>query len=993
MIELKPDLELPRDLASNLAAASFHHSFYAVSAKLKKWLERFPHSFDNSVFTDLFLLYLLGTKKFFDHRSPEHLFRLVLNLHLMQKKLLHTANFFPQQRHLEIRWLSTALVFPFSSKPVLGCLVGFNVLDRHEVFDEENVILSLQKHHPQLRMVKESAYCHTSQHKNLKVVYLEVDNSDGTLFSIQEQRDLRAALEDKFKNSIQTLTPTIFMGPNEEEIYKNILVLSQEIRTLQDHPQAHITLAQQSGKDIVFRVIMVHIAPFHRFSLKECFFDTTFISERVLTVRHLENHPIEANIFCLHLPRDASLLRSDGSLDFYAARQKVAALIKTAIGDFRDYNGGIIIKQQELLVSFKEQFPEVASKNPELMEEFFYALTPLEKQVILPIHTLSTLFSYFLENRKQKLPKGTSFAFNYYQNDRLIYLHIHGENPQLIEAISSVLQDHTHRGQDIAYCIINDSAGLFFNCVFLQEDSRTAERLIQALRYSLDEWQKKMNDRQVLRVGLEYSFVSLDPRIGGEAVSGDIIRLLFEGLTRYSQNGGIENGVSDSIKISSNSKQYIFKLRSCLWNDGSYVTAYDFEYAWKKILSPDFKTSFSYLFYPIKNARQAKEGKVPSSEIGITVIDEKTLKVDLEYPTPCFLQLTAHPLYSPIHQAIDKKTPEWPYQCEQNYPCNGPFQLKANKPNQGYQLVKNPFYWDANSISLDQITMTMMNPAQAVAAFQKNEVDWVGNPFGGWHSFFSPRKEDKILSFSNSWVCWLVFNTGFQPFQHRKMRQAIAYAIQRAEIIKDACLCLNPAYSVLLPYFKENSHSLFPEHDLEKARQLFHEALRELGLQKEQLPSFSIIFNEKGLQKYTAQIIKQQLKECLGIDCELKSLPWTALFSKMTEGSYQMGLMHWTSWVDDPTYTLNAFRSNKLEINFAKWENSVYQRLMDLSELEVNPFQRSSHLLKAEEVLCQEAPVIPLYYQPYQALVHRDLYVSYKSPCGPFNIARSSFKK
>ena len=115
------------------------------------------------------------------------------------------------------------------------------------------------------------------------------------------------------------------MAHNDEEIYKNILVLSQEIESLLDLPQAYITLDQQTGKEIIFRITLVHVTPFHNFSLKDRFFDCTFVSQKMLTVKQMENHPIEANIFRLHLARDSSLLRSDGSLDFYSARQKVVA--------------------------------------------------------------------------------------------------------------------------------------------------------------------------------------------------------------------------------------------------------------------------------------------------------------------------------------------------------------------------------------------------------------------------------------------------------------------------------------------------------------------------------------------------------------------------------------------------------------------------------------------------------------------------------------------
>src|SRR5262249_13163903 len=152
---------------------------------------------------------------------------------------------------------------------------------------------------------------------------------------------------------------------------------------------------------------------------------------------------------------------------------------------------------------------------------------------------------------------------------------------------------------------------------------------IEGLSGVLNDWEQKVKSKKILKIALEYSLVSLDPRIGGDIAASEVIKLLFEGLTRYGPTGQIENGVAESILISQDGKIYTFKLRSSLWNDGTVVSAYDLEYAWKKILSPDFKTPFDYLFDPIRNAKEAKEGKVPSSEIGIKVIDDRTLQVEL----------------------------------------------------------------------------------------------------------------------------------------------------------------------------------------------------------------------------------------------------------------------------------------------------------------------------------------------------------------------------
>lgn len=989
MFELKIDTEQSMEVLPHNVPLAFHPSYYAVSEKLQKWLKRFAHAADESITTDLLLFYLLAAKRFLDHRNSSHLFRMVLSLHQMQKKLLHGITAFPHKRQLEIRWMPTSLLFPFSRKPVLGCLIGFNVMDRYEMFDEENIVLALKKHLPQLRLVNESSYSHTSQYKNTKIFYFEVEKKDASAFSLEERNILKENFEDKVKNSIQMLSPSIFMVSNEEEIYKNILVLSEEIQSLEDIPQVYITLDRQTGKEVTFRVALVHILPSQQFSLKDRFPANMFVSQRILTVRHLDTHPIEAHLFRLHLPRDSSMLRSDGSLDFYSARQAVAEFVRSAIGNFRDYNGGIILKQQELLHSFKNSFAEVAQRDPELMETFFYTLAPLENQVVLQQEVLSALFTYFLAHRKEKLPDDLPYRCKIYNGENRTFLIVHGANNSLTKIVSSLLQEYAFKTQEIAYNIVETADGVFFNCVFLDQKAQNKDLFLGALEESLWGWYQKRKNRQVLRVGLEFSLVSLDPRIGGEANSGDVLRFLFEGLTRFNKNAKVEYAIAESITISPNGKEYIFKLRPSLWNDGSLLTAYDFEYAWKKILSADFKTAFSHLFFSIKNAKAAKEGKVPAEQIGIHVLDDLTLKVELVHPVPYFLHLTTHPLFAPVHRLIDQHHPQWPYQSGKNYPCNGPFQLKINEPSHGYHLVKNPQYWDAGTVLLDQVTFTKMNSTQAAQAFRKKEIDWVGNPFGSWDPTYG--KEEKIVSFSNQWVLWLVFNTTQPPFHNSKLRRAFGYVIQRAQLSAGIWFPTTPAYSPSPLKDSEGPRSLYPDFDMQTARQLFAEALDELGMHKNDFPSINFVYGETRTQNIIAPILKQQFKEFLDIECEMQALSWNKVFSKMSKGEYQMGLMQWTALFDDPIYTLNAFKSTKQEINFSKWENSDFQHLLDLAEQEVG--DRSSYLVKAEKILCEEMPIIPLFYHSQHAMIAKDLVISNKNPCGAHNISKSFYNR
>ena len=369
-----------------------------------------------------------------------------------------------------------------------------------------------------------------------------------------------------------------------------------------------------------------------------------------------------------------------------------------------------------------------------------------------------------------------------------------------------------------------------------------------------------------------------------------------------------------------------------------------------------------------------------------------TLHIELAHPTPYFLQLLAHPLFSPVHRLLDQECPQWPYQSGQNYLCNGPFQLKLNQPNQGYHLIKNPFHKASSLITLDEIILTSMDPFQALQAFEKGEVDWLGNPFGVWHPIYAARKRDAFVS-DHNWTCWGVFNTQSAPFHHQKLRHAFALAIDRSDLVRHSPLSITPAYSFFPPRDTEQERHLFSDFNPEKADRLLQEALDELNLSREDL-TIDLIFHKKAMQQeHTALILKRQLKEFLGIECCLYPSLWDSFFQRITAGKFQMGLMHWISRVDDPIYNLNAFRFANEGINFSKWEDVEFQRLLNQSEEAINPFQRSSCLLRAEEILSQEMPTIPLYHQPSQAIIRSEFYTKYKISRGYFNIARDFFKQ
>ena len=202
---------------------------------------------------------------------------------------------------------------------------------------------------------------------------------------------------------------------------------------------------------------------------------------------------------------------------------------------------------------------------------------------------------------------------------------------------------------------------------------------------------------QSLRINLSKEPASLDPRKGNDMVASQIHFMLYEGLLRLNPDMSLSVAQAESYEISSDHKTYTFHLKNTVWSDGSPVTAYDFEKTWKSMLDPCFPSPDAYLLYPIKNAKPVKEGKLPLDQVAIHSKDVKTLVIELERPTPYFLQILASSVFLPVKTDKDQSMPNWATQPEQII-SNGPFTLKSWKFNQEMVFEKNPHYHRASQV-------------------------------------------------------------------------------------------------------------------------------------------------------------------------------------------------------------------------------------------------------------------------------------------------------
>ncbi len=337
-------------------------------------------------------------------RDYHHLSRMISNLHSVRKLLIQNATSFPAKRHVILKFLKTRVQTQEAhSRPVLGVLVGLNFLKEHEIFEQEHLVKALQQEIPSVRPVEGSFFIDALQEKLLQIVYLEVEKSGHADFSLEEVQKLRLSLPTHLKGRISQLTHPIFMPRNEEEVLRHIMALAQELRSIHDLPQMVISFDSETSDDLSFTVILLRIKKEGSMAVEELFAttlsDVRFRLDRIRKLAPLrKKHMKEAIVFRASLPVSA-FLRMDHSVDLYQARQHLLSEIIQLFGEVRDYNGGMICRQNELLSSLKAL---VSETHHLLLEKFFFSIQPVEMRTILESEPLKQWFSLLLQAQREE---------------------------------------------------------------------------------------------------------------------------------------------------------------------------------------------------------------------------------------------------------------------------------------------------------------------------------------------------------------------------------------------------------------------------------------------------------------------------------------------------------------------------------------------------------------------------------------------------------------
>jgi oligopeptide transport system substrate-binding protein len=499
---------------------------------------------------------------------------------------------------------------------------------------------------------------------------------------------------------------------------------------------------------------------------------------------------------------------------------------------------------------------------------------------------------------------------------------------------------------------------------------------------------------------------TMDPSKSTDAISGTAINDTTDGLYRYSGTELKPAIATKIVKPTKNGTVYTFKLRDAKWSNGDPVTADDFVFAWRRTVDPATKSQYAYLYSGVVNADAVMKGTKKPATLGVKALDKHTLQVTLEHPIPYFQKMMVNGPFFPQNEKYVKKMGS-KYGTQAKYTlANGPYKLTGwNGSNNSWQEVKNPTYWNAKNVHIDQINVTAVKDATtAMNLFQSGKLDDAA--LTGDQAAQAKTQKD-YRGIKQTSVFYLELNEKKVPaFKNTKLRQAMSMAINREEYIKkvlqDGSIdapTVTPSGLAENPTTKEDfskeaaqGYTKYTSYNPKEAKALWTAGMQEVGKQNLTL---ELLTDDTDNAKRSAEYFQNTLEKNLpGLKVTISTVPFKTRLTRSQDGQFDMVLSGWSADFTDPITFLDLFTTDG-SYNDGKWSNATFDKLINESQTTyaTNETKRWQVMVQAQQLLTQEQGVIPIYQRVQAHLVNPKIQGLKTTPAGTFDLIGAKIKK
>lgn len=472
---------------------------------------------------------------------------------------------------------------------------------------------------------------------------------------------------------------------------------------------------------------------------------------------------------------------------------------------------------------------------------------------------------------------------------------------------------------------------------------------------------------EILSRGLNGDPETLDPQKFSSSQAGDVLRDIGEGLLSISPTGELIAGVAEFWRTSPDGLTYTFELRKdARWSNGEEVQASDFVRAFRRMFEPQTASNHAGKLTAIENARSILSGESESSVLAVRELDERTLEIKLEQPTPYFLSLITHPSTFPLHRSgADKKLDQVAFR-PQHYISNGAYTLASRVLGSEIVLERNSFYWDDENTYFDVVRYHVVDPAREVVRFLAGDIDITSNVDGD--SFESLKNthamELKVSPYLGTYYYGI--NLTRDPYKANvRLREALSLSIDRQAIVSSVTKRGEvPAYGLVPTGVSDYraAQPLYSQMTQTDREYRAKEAYAQAGYSLEKPLTFELRYNTGGGHENIALAVKSMWENVLGAEVKLVKEEFGVFIENVKSmAETEIFRLSWTGDYNDAQTFLQLFESDNPN-NLTGYSNKEVDALLRKGAHETDKEERRTLLQDAEKLALSEFPLIPIYF-------------------------------
>ncbi|MEE3661717.1 peptide ABC transporter substrate-binding protein [Brenneria sp. g21c3] len=475
----------------------------------------------------------------------------------------------------------------------------------------------------------------------------------------------------------------------------------------------------------------------------------------------------------------------------------------------------------------------------------------------------------------------------------------------------------------------------------------------------------QLSEKQEIVRHIKDEPASLDPIKAVGLPEAQVARDLFEGLVNQDEHGNIIPGVAQRWQTSDN-RTFIFTLRNdARWSNGDPVTAQDFVYSWRRLVAPENSSTFAWFarLAGITNAGQIIDGKLPAEQLGVTAIDDHTLKVQLSRPVPYFVSLTANFSLFPVHQAtIEKYGRDWTK--PGNLVGNGAFKLQERVVNEKLVLAPNAYYWDHANTQLTKVTFVPINQeSNATKRYLAGDIDITESFPKNQYRKLLKDLPGQVYTPEQLGTYYYAFNTQRAPTSDVRVRKALSYTIDR-KIIAEKVLGTGekPAYHLtpdVTAGFKPTK-SLLQQYSQAELDAQAKALMAAAGYGPGKPLKLSLLYNSSESHQKIAVAVASMWKAKLGVEVKLANQEWQTYIDSRNSGNFDVVRASWVGDYNEASTFLSLLTSQHSG-NLSRFKSADYDRLLEETSNQTNAQALNDDYNRAEQILMEEAPIAPIY--------------------------------